>query len=684
MKKAFYLVITLLSTVLLMGVSVAASEVQTYTVTLQCGPEGMGDAYTLTKTKGQPLELAHLKADITADYGMMPKGGSSDQRVFIKWSTSYDSVTSRGTGTDYFDTYTAEADVTLYAIWGYPIMFNADGGKYADGSSKKLEYVADYAEWMGENTDPRSMYRYCMPDWNGDIPVKEGAHRVGNSSGYAYGLIKVDGTTFFTWEGYGENLTIPPEGGGYYPSGNYNSANWSMFRCVKADAPDNPYGIAFPEFIAVWEPMVTYDANGGKGNNYSEYLEWGWKKLWKYENYTIDSNSFTHPDGLKFTGWNTKPDGSGKSFSPGQKITSFTARKSDPVVLYAQWETLHTHSYTEIVVSEPTCELDGLKKYTCECGDEYTQVIAATGDHNYVKTESIAPTCALKGKDIYTCEGCGNSYEEIFSATGKHNYEVTVTQPTCALEGKAEYICSVCSDMYTEVIAATGNHNYGEWMLVTEPTYISEGKEQRSCENCDAKEFRPIEMLEYINPFTDVKAEYWFSDAVEYCAKRGYINGMSDTVFSPGTELTRAQFLTILAKYDGADLEAYNNKDTAFEDVKVGHWYNGAVVWALENEYTAGISQTKFGPNNSVTRAQLARFFYVYSVKNGKAVDVRADITSFPDAQNVPVWAAEPIEWAVGTGLISGVAKDGVNYLYPNGTATRAQAAVMFKAFSLN
>ncbi len=182
-------------------------------------------------------------------------------------------------------------------------------------------------------------------------------------------------------------------------------------------------------------------------------------------------------------------------------------------------------------------------------------------------------------------------------------------------------------------------------------------------------------------PFTDVKPNHWFYPAVSYCVNKGYVAGMTETTFVPNGKLTRAQFLTILAKLDGVDLTKYDTTDAGFEDVKTSHWYNEVVCWAVENKYTSGISETKFGPGNNITRSQLARFFYVYSESKGIDVAGRADLASFPDIAKLQEWAKTPVEWAVSAGLISGVSKNGVNYLEPNGTATRAQATVMFKAF---
>ncbi len=718
MKTKRILSVILTAILLICSIPAGIFAEEGYTVTLHCGPEGQGASVTLTKIPGQPLELAHLRADITAQYGLEPKGGDSNQRAFILWAEGYDAKTSRGTGNTYFDVYDVDADVTLYAIWGFPVMFNADGGKFADGSTKKLEYVADYAEWMGENTDPRSMYRYCMPDWNGDVPVKEGARRVGNSAGpdgkgYAYGLIKSDGRSFFTWEGYGENLTIPISGGAYYPSGNHNGAEWSGFRCIKATNINNPYGVPIIEFMAVWEPSVTYDPNGGEGNVYSEYLTFDWK-LWTYERYTVDSNSFSR-EGATFTGWNTKPDGTGKSYAAGKKVTNFGSN-SDPVTLYAQWELSCTHSYGS-VTTEPTCGADGMTVYTCSlCGDSYSETIPATGEHGYeavtieptcalegvtvyicsVCSDSYSeaipatgehsydsvttdPTCALEGVTVYTCSVCSDSYSETIPATGEHSYEGVTTEPTCALEGVTVYTCSVCSDSYSEAIPATGEHTYGEWYVTDEPAYFEEGREQRDCSVCDAYEENALPVKVYTNEFTDVSDSYWFADEVAYCVKKGYMNGMSDTVFSPNTVLTREQFVLILANMAGVDTNEYKEMDSGMSDVPTGKWFSGAVYWAVNEGYVSGISEGVFGRGQSITRSQLARLLYLYAEKKGMDMTVEGDpFEAFADTAKIQSWAYDNLKWAVAKGIITGVKED---ELSPNTTATRAQTARMIMIF---
>ena len=254
----------------------------------------------------------------------------------------------------------------------------------------------------------------------------------------------------------------------------------------------------------------------------------------------------------------------------------------------------------------------------------------------------------------------------------EHSYtsEVT-TEATCGADGVMTYSCE-CGDSYTEAIPATGEHSYGDWSVVKAATYLETGMEERICSVCSLSDKREIPVLEYVNPFIDVKESHWFYDAVEYCVKKGFVTGMTENTFVPNNNLTRAQFLTILANYDGVDLTAYEGRDAGFEDVKPAHWWNEAICWAVERGYTAGVSETAFGPNNNITREQLTRFFYVYSEKNFYNVSERADLSAYTDADKIGSWARENVEWAVAKGLISGTSE---TELSPRGNATRAQAA---------
>ncbi|MBQ4601387.1 MAG: S-layer homology domain-containing protein, partial [Clostridia bacterium] len=150
----------------------------------------------------------------------------------------------------------------------------------------------------------------------------------------------------------------------------------------------------------------------------------------------------------------------------------------------------------------------------------------------------------------------------------------------------------------------------------------------------------------------------WYADAVTYCTERGYISGMSDNSFAPNNNLTREQFVMILSQVAGVDTEQYKNLDDGFADTKSGMWYSGAVYWAVKEGYVNGVSTDRFGLGQNITREQLARLFYLYAESVGMDVTSRADLSKFADSSKISSWASEQIKWAVSAGLISGMSED--------------------------
>ena len=181
-------------------------------------------------------------------------------------------------------------------------------------------------------------------------------------------------------------------------------------------------------------------------------------------------------------------------------------------------------------------------------------------------------------------------------------------------------------------------------------------------------------------PFVDVAGGTWYTDAVAYCYTNNYASGVTYARFQPDSELTRAQFVQILAKVEGVDLSTVAYKDT-FKDVPKGKWFTNAILWAADFGVTGGIGNGLFGPNDKVTREQLASFMRTYAQKKGKNVSKTADITKYADYAQVSGWAREPLAWAVKAGVIGGTS---ATTLSPKNTATRAQVVVMIKAFCEN
>ena len=171
--------------------------------------------------------------------------------------------------------------------------------------------------------------------------------------------------------------------------------------------------------------------------------------------------------------------------------------------------------------------------------------------------------------------------------------------------------------------------------------------------------------------FTDVKEGAWYHTAVDFMVDNKFMAGMSDTEFGVNGKLTRAQRVTILFRIAG---EPETEGENPFTDVKEGQWYTDAIVWAAENGIVAGVTETTFAPNTNITREQIAVILYRYT----KAEKVEEDkLADFPDAGNVSGYAVDAMNWAVAEGLISG--SDGK--LLPKYTATRAQIASILMRF---
>ena len=176
-------------------------------------------------------------------------------------------------------------------------------------------------------------------------------------------------------------------------------------------------------------------------------------------------------------------------------------------------------------------------------------------------------------------------------------------------------------------------------------------------------------------PFTDVKADDWFCEAVKYVYDNKLMDGTSSTTFAPLMTTNRAMIVTILWRLEG---QPQTEAAPSFTDVESGVWYTEAVAWAADQGIVKGYSDTVFAPDDTVTREQLATILYRYAQYKGYDVAAKGDLTTFTDGAKTSSWAAEAMEWAVGSGLLTG--KDG-GKLDPTGTATRAEVATILMRF---
>ena len=175
-------------------------------------------------------------------------------------------------------------------------------------------------------------------------------------------------------------------------------------------------------------------------------------------------------------------------------------------------------------------------------------------------------------------------------------------------------------------------------------------------------------------PFTDVVAGTWYYGAAAYAYNNGLFAGMTPTTFAPNATMTRAMLVSVLWRLAG---EPAPKAPNTFVDVPDGAWYTDAVTWAAENGVVSGIGGSRFDPSGFVTREQTAEILYNYAHSKGYDVSARADLTAFPDAGSVSGWAENALSWANAAGLINGTVRDGQTILDPQGSASRAQVAMI-------
>ena len=387
------------------------------------------------------------------------------------------------------------------------------------------------------------------------------------------------------------------------------------------------------------------------------------------------------------------------------------------------------------VTTAPTETTPGVRTFTCRgCDQTRTEAIPATGAHDYQFTKNVAPTCTDGGYDLYTCSGCGATEKRNLTDAAGHKWDggTVTTAPTETTPGVRTRTCTVCGQTRTETIPATGAHDY-QFTKNVAPTCTDGGYDLYTCSGCGATEKRnltdaaghkwdggtvttaPAETTPGVRTFTctvcgqtrteaipatgastctggpscpsyglrDVAGPgYWAHKGIDYCVRNRLMSGVGAGTFSPDTACTRAQIVKILYNRSGNQTD-YSYYYLPFTDVAPGAWYYNAVAWAYCNDVTSGTSATMFTPNAAITRQQLVTFLYRYTVKYApEFTGNAAPISAFPDAGSVANWAYAAMSWAVGNGLIVGNAHDnGLDYLDPNGSATRAQTATIIMRY---
>lgn len=188
----------------------------------------------------------------------------------------------------------------------------------------------------------------------------------------------------------------------------------------------------------------------------------------------------------------------------------------------------------------------------------------------------------------------------------------------------------------------------------------------------------PTALAEKADDFTDVSRSDWYYQFVDYVTSKGYFNGVADKTFAPADNMTRAMFVTVLFRFDGAKGD---RSQSAFTDVAPGEWYTDAINWAAANRIVDGVGDGKFAPNDPITRAQMCTMIERYLALYKKAWKVTlpetGSVSVMVDESAIPAYALAAVKQCQRHGLVNGF-EDGT--FRPNELSTRAQvAAVIYR-----
>ena len=267
--------------------------------------------------------------------------------------------------------------------------------------------------------------------------------------------------------------------------------------------------------------------------------------------------------------------------------------------------------------------------------------------------------------------------------TEQHTFGAWVTDGTRSCEQGVTMARSCGNDgcvlVQTVELPAYG-HIWDSGTLLAAPDGVRCGIVEHTCSRCNGTGYEVLdpEIWAY-EQFGDVDPTLWSYEGIQFCVMMGYMSGMDTHVFAPRGVTTRAQLVQILYNFVGGPEVS---GETPFTDL-TANWYKDAVLWAYQTGVTSGTSETTFAPDDPVTREQVAVLLYEFADKvlEVGGAETPADLSRFPDGDQVSSWAREAMADAVALGIINGTRVDDQVFLAPQGSATRDQIATMFEGF---
>ena len=179
--------------------------------------------------------------------------------------------------------------------------------------------------------------------------------------------------------------------------------------------------------------------------------------------------------------------------------------------------------------------------------------------------------------------------------------------------------------------------------------------------------------------YSDLEQDAWYIPGINYVLYNDIMNGVTSTHFEPATTATRGMIVTLLYRLEGQP--ALGSAHSQFRDVPNSAWFAPAITWATEQKLVEGYYNRTFGPDDPITREQLATILYRYATYKGLNPTGTANLQQFGDAAKINTWAEPAMNWAVSNGLMDGM---GNGLLEPDGNTSRAQVATLFMRYMQN
>lgn len=390
--------------------------------------------------------------------------------------------------------------------------------------------------------------------------------------------------------------------------------------------------------------------------------------------------------------------------------------------------TIHKHSFTREAAeekykkSDATCTSPAKYYYSCSI-EQDGSACGAAGTTTFAYGEK-APANHTGAPGSWLSDAVGHWKEYaccgVRTAQAGHTEELPVKEndvaAACETDGGYDDVvyCEVCRkelSRTSHTIPATG-HVWGDWVVTTPATVNAAGVETKTCQNDPSHTMtRAIKKLTPttgtvgvpsvrdvpaadaeaaktvfsacagsracpIHPFADASSAAWYHDGVHYCLDAGLMTGVGGGRFAPEGGMTRAMLVAVLYRLEG---EPDADGGAAFTDVAADAWFADAVGWASSEGVVDGYGDGRFGPDDALTREQLAAILYRYARYRGLAAAADAELTRYADAAQIAGYAASALRWACGSGLVDGMVQNGRAVLLPASAVTRAQTAAILQ-----